>query len=140
MVRSIGLFGVIVVSLVAAASARAQDTGAGPDHGLTVTIGEDLQESAEYAVRINTITSGFMDIINRSTGWDDLAYGVREGHVSDEYAQRKSRQLSVELRAAYRRVSDELRALPEPPASAANQPLPTRKARALPELMEHTRA
>ena len=86
----------------------------------TVAQYEGIQEGAEYGARVNTITNGFMDIINRSMGWDDLAYGVLEGHVSGEYAQRKSRQLSVELRAAYRRLSDELRALPEPPVVPAD--------------------
>ncbi len=92
----------------------------------TVAQYEGLQESAEYGERVTTITKGFMEIINRSMDWDDLAYGVLEGHVSDEYAQRKSRQLSIELRAAYRRLSDELRALPEPPAFAADPKIPAR--------------
>ena len=92
----------------------------------TVAQYEGIQEGAEYGVRVNTITAGFTDIINRSAGWDDLAYGVLEGHVSEEYAQRQSRQLSVELRAAFKRLSDELRALPEPPASAADPKIPFR--------------
>ena len=52
MVRAIDLFGVIVVSLVMAASAGAQDTHENPDRGLTITIRTDATAGAPAAQTI----------------------------------------------------------------------------------------
>lgn len=81
---------------------------------------EGLQQGAEYGVRVNTITRDFLALANRSIEYDDLAYSVLEGQVTKEYAQRKLQRLSVELRAIYTRLSDQLRSLPGPPTSVAD--------------------
>ena len=76
MVRAIDLFGVIVVSLVMAASAGAQDTHENPDRGLTITIRTDATAGAPAAQTIRLYSNSHALVIgidDYTNGWPRLA-------------------------------------------------------------------
>ena len=85
-----------------------------------------LKEIAAYAQQVNEISVQFGVLVDRTTEYDDLVYGVTEGRVAPEDAGPQGRALSAELWAAHRQFSDRLAALPAPPASIRDQTIRAR--------------
>ena len=111
MVRAIDLFGVIVVSLVVAASAGAQDTHENPDRGLTITIRTDAPAGAPAAQTIRLYSNSHALIIgidDYTNGWPRLSNAVSDAQAVATALAARGFNVTLRLNLKSQELKDEL--------------------------------
>jgi len=75
----------------------------------------DLKVGAAYIASLNELVSQAGEILNETSRYDDLVYGLIENDVTPEFAERQLQQISATQRLKLKRLKNAVDSLPPPP-------------------------
>jgi hypothetical protein len=86
---------------------------------------EEVKESGKYLVAVNNLVARTSQLLNQSSSFDDIAFGLTEKKIDGGFARRQARSLSARLRQELITIRRKTEALPPLPTEVNFKKLKT---------------